>query len=98
MDEAYWPCVHTGWLLEIYFLPVFVGTNWGMDGYDLVQTCKSQNTTLLNAFDNDQNKNAIFFSMPVRSLADIIKKRKAYYSEIAFTYPNDTNLEGLAVL
>jgi hypothetical protein len=45
-----------------------------MDGFNLIQTCKSKNTILLNAFDNDQNKN-FFFSMPVRSLADINKKR-----------------------
>jgi len=31
---------------------------------------------MFNAFDNDQNKNTIFFPMPVRSLADINKKGK----------------------
>ena len=68
-----------------------------MVGFNLIQTCKSQNTTPLNAFDNDQNKNTIF-SIPVRSLADIKKRKKAYYSEIAFPYPIDTNIEGPAVL
>lgn len=29
MNEAYWPCVHTGWLLKIYFFVcIFFGTNW----------------------------------------------------------------------
>jgi len=68
-----------------------------MGGFKLIQICKSQDTTLFNAFDDNQNKNHCFFPMPVRFLADINKKRK-HYSKIAFTYPNDTNPEGPAVL
>jgi hypothetical protein len=32
-----------------------------MDGFYLVQTCKSQNTTMFNAFGNDQNNSFNFF-------------------------------------
>jgi hypothetical protein len=41
---------------------------------------------------------ALIFSMPVRSLAGVNKTRRAYYGDIAFTHPNDTNLEGPAAL
>jgi hypothetical protein len=58
-----------------------------MDGFNLIQTCKSQKTALLNAFDNDQNKNT-FFPIPVTSLAEINKKGKL----IALKLPSHTQL------
>jgi hypothetical protein len=68
-----------------------------MNGFYLLQTCKSQNTIIFNAFGNDQNINTDFL-MPLRSVAGINKTRKAYYGDTAFTYPNDTNLEGTGAL
>jgi hypothetical protein len=55
-----------------------------MDGFKLVQTCKSQNTArVLSAFDNHQNKNTVFYAGVVFGRYEY--KMKAYYSEIAFT-------------
>lgn len=68
-----------------------------MDGVYLIETCESQNTTMLNAFYDDQSKSSIVLT-PVRSLADINIERKAQYGDIAFTYPSDTELEVTAVL